>query len=51
MIIQAFCNGVTQSIRSTIDAAAGGTLMNKIEDEAYTLIDEMTLNNFQWSTE
>jgi len=23
--------------------------MNKIEDEAYNLIEEMTLNNFQWS--
>jgi len=42
---------VTQSVRSTIDAAAGGTLMNKTEDEAYNLIEEMTLNNFEWSTE
>jgi len=25
--------------------------MNKIEDEAYNLIKEMMLNNFQWSTE
>ena len=48
---QAFYNGVTQSVRSTIDAAAGGTLMSKTEDEAYNLIEEMTLNNFQWSTE
>ena len=24
--------------------------MNKAEDEAYNLIEEMTLNNFQWST-
>jgi len=51
MIIQAFYNGVTQSVRSTIDAAAGGTLMIKIEYEAYILIKEMALNNFQWSTE
>jgi len=41
---------VIQSVRSTIDAAAGGTLMSKREDEAYNLIEEMTLNNFQWST-
>ena len=40
MIIQAFYNGVTQFMRSTIDDA----------DEAYNLIEEMTLNNFQWST-
>ena len=25
--------------------------MNKTEDEAYNLIKEMALNNFQWSTE
>jgi len=51
MIIQAFSNGVTESARSTIDATAGGTLMNKYKDEAYILIKEMTLNNFQWSME
>jgi len=26
-------------------------MSNKIEDEAYNLIKEMTLNNFQWSIE
>jgi len=51
MIIQAFYYGVTQPVLSTIDGAAGGTLMNKTEDEAYNLIEEMSLNNFQWSTE
>ena len=38
-------------MRSTIDAAVGGTLMNKMEDEAFNLIEKMALNNFQWSTE
>jgi len=47
MIIQNFYNGITQSVRSTIDVAAGGTLMNKTEDEAYNLIEKMTLNNFE----
>ena len=51
MIIQAFYNDVTQAMTSTIDAVAGGTLMSKIKDEAYNLIEEMTLNNFQWSAE
>jgi len=47
MIIQTFYNGITQLVRSTIDAVAGGTLMNKTEDEAYyNLIEEMALNNF-----
>ena len=51
MIIQTFYNEVTQPVRSMIDAAVGGTLMNKTEDEAYDMIEEMTLNNFQWSIE
>jgi len=51
MIIRAFYNGVTQAARSTIGVAAGGTLVSKTEDKAYNLIEEMTLNNFQWSTE
>jgi len=51
MIIQAFYNGVTQAVRSTIDVTAEGTLMSKAEDEAYNLIEEVALNNFQWSTE
>jgi len=51
MIVQAFYNGVTQPLRSTVDAKVGGTLMNKTEDEVCNLIEEMTLNNFKWSTE
>ena len=31
MIIQAFYNSVIEPVRSTIDIAAGGTLMNKTE--------------------
>ena len=38
-------------MRSIIDAAAGGTLMNKTEDEAFNLMEELVLNNFQRSTE
>jgi len=34
-----------------IDAAAGGTLMSKTKEEAYNLIEEMALNNYQWSNE
>ena len=40
-----------QAVRSIIDVAAEGTLMSKTEDEAYNLIEEMALNNFQWPTE
>ena len=49
MVVQTFYNGVTQPVHSMIDAAVGGTLMSKIEEEAYNLIEEMALNNFQWS--
>jgi len=34
-----------------IDAAAGGTLMSKTKEEAYNLIEEMALNNYQWPSE
>jgi len=48
MTIQIFCNVVTQPVRSVIDAAADGNLLNMTEDEAYNLIEKMALNNFQW---
>ena len=51
MIIQAFYNSVTQAVRSAINAAIGGTLMIEIEEEAYNLIKETTLHNFQWTNE
>jgi len=41
-----FYNVVTQPLRFTIDMVAGGILMNKTEDEAYNLREEMALNNF-----
>jgi len=47
MLVQAFYNGVTQLIRFTIDEPGGGTLMNKTEDKAYNLIEEIALNNYQ----
>jgi len=46
MIVQAFYNGVTQPVRSTVNTVAGGTLMNKIKDEVYNLIEKMAINNF-----
>jgi len=49
MMIQDFYNSVTQAVSSTIDAVARGTLMSKNKDETYNLIEEMALNNFQWS--
>ena len=49
VVVQAFYNGITHSVQSTIDAAACDTLMNKTQEEAYNLIEEMVVNNYQWS--
>src|SRR4051812_11480585 len=35
----------------TIDAAAGGALMDKPHDEAYNLIENMAQNHYQWGGE
>ena len=35
-------------MRTTIDAAAGGALMAKGEDQAWDLIEEMANNNSLW---
>ena len=51
MIVQVFYNGVTQPTRSTTDVVTNDTLMNKMEDETYNLIEEKALNNYQCSYE
>ena len=51
MVVQAFYNGITHAMRSTIDAVMSGSLMSKAEDGAYNLIEEMALNNEQRSSE
>ena len=51
LIVQTFYNGLNYNTRLTIDAAAGGALMNRGVDEAYTLIEEMALNHNQWTSE
>jgi len=51
MVVQACYNGITQAMSLMIDAVVGGTLMSKTEYEAYNMIEEITLNNYQWSNE
>jgi len=46
MIVQTLYDGVAQPVRSTVDAAASGTLVNKTEGEAYNVIKETVLNNY-----
>jgi len=49
--IEFFYKGLTQSTRSMIDAAAGGSLMAKTRNEAYSLLDEIASNSYQWGSE
>ncbi|XP_020270991.1 uncharacterized protein LOC109846180 [Asparagus officinalis] len=51
LINHTFYNGLTYNTRMTVDAAAGGALMNKTIDEAYTLIEDMAQNHYQWANE
>ncbi|XP_020243612.1 uncharacterized protein LOC109821792 isoform X2 [Asparagus officinalis] len=51
LIVHTFYNGLTYNTRMTVDAAAGGALMNKTIDDAYTLIEDMAQNHYQWANE
>ena len=35
----------------TLNAAAGGALMNKPFNDAYSLIEDMAQNHYQWGSE
>ncbi|KAF7803082.1 uncharacterized protein G2W53_042193 [Senna tora] len=49
--VQTFYNGLSSEIRTSIDAAAGGALMSKPVDAAYTLLETMSSNNYQWHSD
>ncbi|XP_057985368.1 uncharacterized protein LOC131170331 [Hevea brasiliensis] len=51
MLVQHFYNGVSPAIRGIIDASSGGDLMEKLEDEAYSALNKIAYNNYQWSYE
>ncbi|GKA63235.1 reverse transcriptase domain-containing protein [Tanacetum coccineum] len=46
--IDTFYNGLTLSHRDTINAAAGGTFMQKTPEECYELIENMTAHHNRW---
>ncbi|GKE15274.1 reverse transcriptase domain-containing protein [Tanacetum coccineum] len=48
--IDTFYNGLTLSHRDTINAAAGGTFMQKTPEECYELIENMTAHHNHWET-
>ena len=41
LIVHTFYNGLSYTTKMTVDAAAGGALMNKNCTKAYTLIEDM----------
>ncbi|XP_073049544.1 uncharacterized protein [Primulina eburnea] len=49
--IELFYNGLDGPTRGNVDAAAGGTVFSKTPDEAYELLEQMTINSDQWPSE
>ncbi|GKA93444.1 reverse transcriptase domain-containing protein [Tanacetum coccineum] len=49
--ILTFYHGITMIDRENIMMAAGGNIMRKTPQEAYDLIENMTLHHFQWDAE
>ncbi|XP_039140472.1 uncharacterized protein LOC120277685 [Dioscorea cayenensis subsp. rotundata] len=51
LVVQTFYSGLNYNSRISVDAASGGALMNKKVDDAYSLIEDMSLNHCQWASE
>jgi len=51
LIIHTFYNGLLFTTKMNVDAVAGGALMNKTYIGAYALIEDMTQNYYQWTSE
>ncbi|KAI5349909.1 hypothetical protein L3X38_002800 [Prunus dulcis] len=51
MQVQTFYNGLNTTSKTLIDAAAGGALIAKTQDEAYELLESMASNSYQWPSE
>ncbi|XP_075507395.1 uncharacterized protein LOC142544222 [Primulina tabacum] len=51
MQIELFYNGLNGQTRGTVDAAAGGTIFAKSPEQAYDLLEHMTINSYQWPSE
>ncbi|XP_057246916.1 uncharacterized protein LOC130589365 [Beta vulgaris subsp. vulgaris] len=49
LLVQTFYNGLNESVRITMDAAAGGAIMGKTTEVANRLLEEMASNNYHWS--
>ena len=51
MQVHHFYNGLSAPTRTLIDALAEGAIMGKNEVEAYQILQNIALNNFQWPVE
>ena len=51
LIVHTFYNDLSYTTKMTINAGAGGALMNKNYTEAYALIEDMTQNHYHWTNE
>ncbi|XP_010245393.1 PREDICTED: uncharacterized protein LOC104588947 [Nelumbo nucifera] len=49
--VQTLYNCLTESNKTILDAAAGGSINNKTPEVAHALIEEMAANNYQWHSE
>ncbi|KAJ9562420.1 hypothetical protein OSB04_007580 [Centaurea solstitialis] len=51
LIIQTFRNGLKQDVRTSIDAVASGSIVNKTPAATKALIEDMASNNYLYPTE
>ena len=51
MQVHHFYNGLSRPTRTLIDASVGEPIMGKNEVEAYQILENITLNDCQWSVE
>ncbi|KAF7841444.1 uncharacterized protein G2W53_003742 [Senna tora] len=49
--VQTFYNGLFSDFQTNVDVAANGALMAKLVKEAYSLLETMAANNFQWHSD
>jgi len=51
LIVHTLYNGLLYTKKMTVDAAAGGALINKNYTTTYALIEDMAQNHYQWTSE
>ncbi|XP_073121502.1 uncharacterized protein [Henckelia pumila] len=49
--IELFYNRLNKPTRMSVDSAAGGTIFSKDPIQAYEMLEQMTINSYQWSSE